>query len=241
MNRLRSTTVSDVMTSPAITVTPTTGFREIVRVLEEHQISAVPVVDIDGQLVGIVSEADLLLKEADWRPDGKLHLLEGRQRRRQRAKALGQAAADLMTSPVVTIEPDGSLAAAARLMHHKRVKRLPVVNADGPLLGIVSRGDILNVYLRGDAEIKREVVEDLMLRTLWMDPRPVEVSVHDGVVTLSGEVDRHSDIPILTRMVAAIEGVVGVKEDLGFRYDDTHAGSFSLCWMRPARDGRRAR
>ncbi len=229
------------MTSPAITVTPTTGFREIVRVLEERRISAVPVVDIAGQLVGIVSEADLLLKEADWRPDGKLHLPEGPQRRQQLAKALGQIAADLMTTPVVTIEPGGSLAAAARLMHHKAVKHLPVVNVDGRLLGIVSRGDILNVYLRPDAGIKREVVEDLILRTLWLDPRPVEVSVRDGVVTLSGKVDRHSDIPILARMVAAIEGVVGVKEDLGFRYDDTHAGSFSLSWMGPARAGRRAR
>ncbi len=173
--------------------------------------------------MGIVSEADLLLKEADPTPQARPHLLESHERRQQRSKALGQSAAGLMTSPMVTIKPDETLAAAARLMHHQRIKRLPVVDAGGRLLGMVSRADILKVYLRADGEIGREVVQDVILRALWMDPRTIEVSVHDGVVTLSGVVDRRSDISILVRMAAGVEGVLGVREDLSFRFDDTHA------------------
>lgn len=237
--------VSDVMTAPVVTVDPGTSFRAIVQALKRHRISAVPVVDTDGRLLGIVSEADLLLKEADPLPK-RTRLLEGRQRRLERAKAAGQSARELMTTPVVTVEPTVTLSEAARIMHEKGVKRLPVIDAQGHLVGMVSRADLLKAFLRPDAEIKREVLDDLITRRLRLAPESVEVTVHDGVVSLSGEIDRRSDILGLDRMVAEVAGVIGVRDDMRFRYDDTNEpippawlGSFSRIELGDILDGYR--
>jgi serine/threonine-protein kinase len=210
------------MTTEVVTVGPDTGFRAIVRTLEQRRISAVPVVEADGRLVGLVSEADLLLKEADPVPI-RTGLLEGRQRRRERAKAAGRTAREVMTSPVVTIDSTSTLSEAARLMHEKRVKRLPVIDPQGHLVGIVSRADLLKAFLRPNSEIKREVVDEIIVKRLRLDPETVEVSVGDGVVRLSGELDRRSDVLLLDRLVAEVAGVIGVEEELRYRYDDRHA------------------
>jgi CBS domain-containing protein len=172
-------------------------------------------------LVGIVSEADLLLKEEfpEGPPEGQL--FEGRRRREARAKAAGATAVELMTSPAITIGPDASVPEAARLLHHHQFKRLPVLDPAGPLLGIVSRADLLKVFLRSDADIATEVRQQVLRRTMWIDPDTIAVGVRDGVVTLAGRLERSSLIPIVVGLVRGLDGVVEVVDRLSFETDDT--------------------
>jgi CBS domain-containing protein len=212
------TTVADVMTRKVRTVSPATRFRELAGILTSLHVSAVPVVDVEGMVVGVVSEADLMLKElVGIRAPAFATVLPDLER----SKAAGEIAADLMTSPAVTIRAGATLTEAAKLMHDRRVKRLPVVDGEGRLVGIVTRGDLLSVFLRADADIRREIIDEVVIRTLWMDPRSFETCVLDGVVTLSGEVDRRSDIDILTGLIRGVDGVIGVKSELDFKYDDS--------------------
>jgi len=213
--------VSDVMTCNPITVCLGTTFVEIVRLLTTHRISAVPVVDGDGRPIGIVSEADLLLKEVNPDPGAGRSRFDRPARRRELAKAAGLVAADLMSSPVHTVPAAAGLGEVARLLHAKRVKRLPVIDDDGFLVGIVSRGDMLTAFLRPDAELVRDVRQEVMVRTLWMDPELVSVTAVNGVVNLKGVVERRSDIPILTRLIHGVDGVVGIRSSLTYRFDDT--------------------
>jgi CBS domain-containing protein len=223
------TKVSSVMTAKTVVAIETTGFKEIAGLLAEHRVSALPVVDEAGRLVGLVSEADLLLKETFPLAD-HWHLLESVRERREHTKAVALFARDLMTSPAVAIGPSALITEAARLMHDKKVKRLPVVDEDGRVIGIVTRGDLLRVFLRPDSEIWEDVVEGLIVRTLWMDPTKIRVHVTNGVVDLSGEVDRKSDILVLSSMIGGLDGVVGVAEKLHYRYDDTRTGSPLVVW-----------
>jgi CBS-domain-containing membrane protein len=218
------------MTARPVVATESTGFKEIAGLLAEYRISALPVVDEAGRLVGVVSEADLLLKETFTSDDGP-HLLDSGRTRRERAKAGALLARDLMTSPAVAISPLAEITEAARLMHDMKVKRLPVVDGDGLVVGIVTRGDLLRVFLRPDTQIREDVVEGLIVRTLWMDPNNIVVQVGNGVVELSGEVDRKSDIRVLCNMIAALDGVVGVAEHLSYRFDDTRANSPLVAWV----------
>ncbi len=212
--------VADVMTRAVVVVNGSASFKDVVRRMHEHRVSALPVVDDDGRLVGIVSEADLILKEDPELEEGG-RLFVGRHRRHEREKAAGLRASELMTAPAITVTPDAGLGEAARLMHRKGIKRVPVVDADGRLQGILSRSDLLKVFLREDAEIEHEVREDVVRRTLWIDPDTVNVSVRDGVVRLEGQLERRSLIPVLERLVAGVEGVVGVEQHLSYQVDDT--------------------
>ncbi len=207
-------TVSDVMTKEVVTVGADTDFKTCVDLLRVHGVSAVPVVDGD-YVLGIVSEFDLLLKEESR--DSVAHLA-----RRQGRQAKARTAAEVMSSPALCVGVGASLAEVARLMHKRAVRRLPVVDAAGRLVGIVSRPDLLKVFLRSDESIRREVVEDLIEKTLWIDHRAVEVEVRAGVVVLTGELETKSLTELVARRVAAVEGVVGVDGRLGFRLDDTH-------------------
>ena len=126
-----------------------------------------------------------------------------------------------MTSPAVTIGPDAGVAEAARLLHRHGIKRLPVVDPAGPLLGIVSRADLLKVFLRADADIAREVRQQVLRRAMWIDPDTVAVEVHDGVVTLAGQLERRSLIPIVVSLVRGLDGVVDVVDRLSFEFDDS--------------------
>jgi CBS domain-containing protein len=222
--------VTSVMTARPVMATESTGFKEIAGLMAEYRISAVPVVDEAGRLVGLVSETDLLLKETFATGDDRRHLLESGRKRRERAKAGALLARDLMSSPAVAIGPSALITEAARLMHDRNVKRLPVVDDDGHLVGIVTRGDLLRVFLRPDSQIREEVVEGLIVKTLWMDPNNLEVQVANGVVDLSGEVDRKSDIRVLCNMIGGLDGVVGVVERLCYRYDDTRANFPFAAW-----------
>ncbi|MFE5481021.1 CBS domain-containing protein [Streptomyces sp. NPDC056527] len=205
-------TVADVMTKKVVAVLPGADFKEIVAAMERWRVTAVPVVEGDGRVVGVVSEADLLLKEEFH--DHRLGLLEQMRRLDATAKAGSRRAQDLMTSPAVTVAPDAPLPRAARLMAAHRVKRLPVVDASGTIQGIVSRADLLKVFLRPDEDLAAEVRHDVV-EHLFPPPHPhVEVRVDAGVVTLSGEVHDSALVPLAARLARAVEGVVDVRWEL---------------------------
>jgi CBS domain-containing protein len=209
------------MTRDVETVTPATSFKDLVATLNERRVGALPVVDADGLPVGVVSEGDLLLKQG--RADEATRL-PGRLRpttRAEASKAGGVIAAQLMSSPPVTISADATLPEAARLMHSRKVKRLLVTDGGGRLTGIVSRADLLSVFVREDEELRREVVEELIEGTLWLEEPRLNVSVREGVVWIRGDVDRRSEAMLLERLAAAVDGVVSVRADIAYRLDDT--------------------
>ena len=208
--------VGDVMTRDVLTISLDAPFKHIEQLMDEHHISALPVVDGEGGVVGVVSEADLLLKtEAGAQEPGRWT----HDSRERRSKSHAQTAAGLMSSPAVTVAPTQPLAAAARLMRKHSVKRLPVVDG-GRLVGIVSRADVLKSYLRSDADIQSDIANRVIRGSMWLDPSSFDISVDDGVVRISGEVDRRSDVEILTTLTFAVEGVIGVEPMLTYRFDD---------------------
>ena len=211
--------VKDLMTTQVVTVGPATPFKEIAARLAEHRVSAVPVVD-DGRVLGVVSEADLLLKEEFTDPDQDIPLFWTKRRRLERDRAAATTARDLMTVAVVSIAPEATVAEAARRMHAAGVKRLPVVGEGGRLVGIVSRGDLLKVFNRTDQAIRREIMDDVIVGEFTMDPNRFFIHVDDGVVVLQGRVERHSLLPYLFRAVHAVEGVVRVENRLAYDLDD---------------------
>src|SRR6516225_1679511 len=165
-------TVRDVMTTRVIWVRKDAPFREMAVALREHRVSAFPVLDEDGKVLGVVSEADLLAKEAlDSEPEGMPGMITGILRRKEQEKARGITAGDLMTSPAVTVAPEDTVEHAARLMHNHKVKRLPVTGPDGHLVGIISRADVLAVFDRSDEEIRKEITADVMRGEFLVDPK----------------------------------------------------------------------
>ena len=217
---MKQWTVQDVMTRDVVTVGTDTPYQEIINVLSKRGISAVPVVDDSRRVLGVVSEADLLCKVEFAGGDAEPRLFEWGTGNTKRAKAHAGTAAELMTEPAVTVQPGSSLTAAAKLLDSEHVKRLPVIDELGRLVGIVARSDLLSVYLRPDHEIREAIVEDMLWHMLRIDPFEVEVDVLDGVVTLTGSVDRKSSAQIAARVVATLPGVVRVVDKLTFRYDD---------------------
>lgn len=203
--------VRDVMSTDVVTVGKTTSYKEVARLMTEHKVNALPVVTQSGHMVGVVSEADVLRKEErrSRRPVPGLSAHAGRER----AKAEARTAAELMTAPVITTHPDASLASAARLMNDHHIRRLPVLDASGALIGIVSRRDLLRVFLRPDAEIRAEIHE-VLTGVLLEDPQSVTVLVRDGVVTLRGSLREPELIPVALRLAADVDGVVSVTGEL---------------------------
>jgi CBS domain-containing protein len=204
--------VSDVMSHTVAAIGRGANFKEIVRMMQEWRVSALPVLEGEGRVVGVVSEADLLPKEEfrDSDPDRYTQL----RRLTDLAKAGAVTAGELMTTPAVTVRPDTTLAQAARTMAHARVKRLPVVDYRGMLEGIVSRADLLKVFLRADEELAEEVRREVV-SYLFPAPLPlIRVSVRDGVVTLTGRIRDTSLVPAAARLIRAVEGVVDVEFEL---------------------------
>lgn len=218
MRRLK---VRDVMTAEVATAREATPFKELVRIMAERRISALPVLDTTDRLVGMVSEADLLPKEEhrDDRP-GRWALLFGADHV-SRAKAAGDNAGQVMTRDLIVTRADATLVEAAKDMERWQVKRLPVVDAAGGLVGVVSRVDLLKVFLRDDGEIRQEVISEVLVRVLWADPEQVDVEVRDGIVTLSGELEQRSQIGVAVRLTRRVEGVIDVVDRLGYTVDDT--------------------
>lgn len=203
--------VSDVMTHTVAAIGPRAPFKEMVRLMRDWKVSALPVIEGEGRVVGVVSEADLLPTE-ELRDDPDVGYLR-RRRPADLAKAEAVTAAELMTSPPVTVRADATLAEAARVMAHARVKRLPVVDDLQLLQGVVSRADLLKVFLREDDDIAEEVRREIV-SYLFPPPSAVRAVVRDGVVTLSGTVRDTSLLPVAARLVRAVEGVVDVEFDL---------------------------
>ncbi|MGW0960924.1 CBS domain-containing protein [Streptomyces gelaticus] len=201
-------TVNDVMTETVVTVTPDTEFKEIADAMERWKVTAVPVVEAEGTVVGVVSEADLLPKEEfhDHQPGMINHM----RRLGDTAKAGSVRAEELMTRPAVTIEPGASLPQAARLMADRRIKRLPVVDADGRLRGIVSRADLLKIFLRPDDDLATEIRREVVDRLFPDSHRDVKVGVTSGMATLTGRVPDVGLIPVAAHLAQSVEGVVGV-------------------------------
>jgi CBS domain-containing protein len=195
-------------------------FKLLVRLIEENRVSAIPIVDQTGVPIGIVSEADLLLKEQRHVLESGHNLVHPRRGRDLRAKAAGNVASELMTSPPITITSGASLTDAARVMQERNVRRLVVVDERGRIAGIVSRSDLLQVFLRTDEELREEIVDKLMPQLLWPVPDGIRVDVRWNVVTLTGEVDRKSDIDVLARLAQGLDGVVDLVNRLTYRWDD---------------------
>ena len=207
-------TVRDVMTTQVVAVRKDASFKEMIARMRAARISAFPVVDQGGKVVGVVSEGDLLNKEADQAASpgtiaGLLHF-------RFHEKAAGVTAGELMTSPAVTIGPDAPVTEAARVMRDRRVKRLPVVNGTGHLIGVISRADVLSVFTRPDTDIRHEVTEEVIRGGSLVRPQGFSVTVDNGVVTLSGRPENDRAGRDLIEAVRHIEGVVTVRDQLSY-------------------------
>ncbi|AJE83636.1 hypothetical protein SLNWT_3260 [Streptomyces albus] len=209
--------VGDLMTRAVVSVRDTTPFKEVVRALADHGVSAVPVTDAHGGLLGVISEADLLTRTARRAEREQRALI----RPEPSAAAEGEAAdddegamlaEDVMTAPAVCAGPDWSVAQAAKLMVQQQVKRLPVVDEADRLIGIVSRSDLLRVFLRPDRALAEEIRRDILERTLHLVPSDVAVEVREGRVTLTGTVPDHRFLTILRRLCASVDGVVAVDD-----------------------------
>ncbi|MEU6378757.1 CBS domain-containing protein [Streptomyces sp. NPDC046909] len=225
---MRQHTVGSVMTTQVVRAAYDTPFKEVARLLGDRRISGLPVVDADGRVVGVVSETDLLVHQAgtpsvhDARKSHRFADLTPRARK-QAAKAEARTAGHLMTGPPVTVHAEDSIVEAARTMDRHHVGRLPVLDADERLVGIVTRRDLLRVFLRSDTEIRAEVIDEVLVRALWLPPLSVDVAVTEGVVTLSGQMERKSETEIAVAMTRRIDGVVAVVDHLTHRLDDPHA------------------
>lgn len=205
-------TVGEVMTRDVVEARRTTPFKEVVRLLDHHRISGLPVIDDDDKVLGVVSGTDLVRAQAGRSGHGRVGAV---------------TAADLMSSPAITVHPEQSVPDAARLMERRGVERLPVVDEEDRLIGIATRRDLLRVFLRTDDDLSRQVGEEVVGRTLGLPPDAVRVSVRDGVVTLDGRVEARSQVPEAVRAAWRLEGVVGVVNALTFRVDDCAAPASS--------------
>jgi len=209
-------TVKDVMTTEVVAVRSDTGFKEMAAVLRRYRVSALPVVDDAGRVIGVVSEADLLAKEALADPGVMAEMLHHEDVR----KAEGLTAGELMTHPAVTASPEDPVEQAARMMHFMRVKRLPVVNSGDQLVGIVSRSDVLSVFDRPDEDIRKEIVDTMLLHEFLIDSRTFRVTVESGVVTMEGSPETAALGHALVRKARHVPGVVAVRDRL--TYPDTY-------------------
>lgn len=201
--------VRDIMTTDAVWVDKRTTGTAIARLMSEHRINAVPVLTGGHRVAGVVSEADLLRTQHD-----RASRFRGWWLGHAGSKRAGrQTAGQLMTSPPITIHPDSPLAGAARRMTEHNLTMLPVVDAQGELIGVVSRRDLLRVFLRPDSDVAaevRQVLEDVLL----IDPESVTVAAHDGLVTLGGQVERPDLVSTAGRLAGEVDGVLAVVDNL---------------------------
>ena len=212
--------VIDLMTSEVVAVRPETPLKEAARLMVASRVSGLPVTDQQGVLVGIITEGDFLHREVERerpRRHGLLDALLGGAHSLAEAELVEEA----MSTGVVTIPPDATLADAARVMAAREVKRLPVVGEDGRVLGVISRADIVAAFTRPDEVIEDEIREDVIRRILFVDPESVDVVVEDGMVELKGELPTRTEVRLLEELSRRLDGVVAVSNDLTWRLDDT--------------------
>lgn len=206
--------IRDLMTTVVVTVSERTPLKEAAEMMSERGISGLPVLR-DGKVVGVVSEADFVARATGGR--SLVDLLFPRQKLDRHADTVGE----IMATDVVSIGPDASHVDAARLMERNRVKRLPVVDADGRLLGVVSRADILTVFTRSDTEIQGEICNHILAQVLAIDPKSVEVEVDNGHVALAGTVEAKTEAAMLEELASRVDGVIAVDSNVQYRVDDT--------------------
>ncbi|MFD4605936.1 CBS domain-containing protein [Streptomyces sp. NPDC058464] len=222
---MRHDKVGSVMTTDVVHAAYSTPFKEVARLLADHRISGLPVIDDDDKVIGVVSETDLMVRQAAAPgPHGEKYRAPlgqlTRGARKQAAKARARTAGELMSDPPVTVHAEDTIVEAARTMAGRHVERLPVLDEEDRLVGIVTRRDLLQVFLRPDDEIRDEVIEEVLVRALWMPPRSIEVAVAEGVVTLTGHMERRTETEIAVSMTRQTDGVVDVVDKLTYRQDD---------------------
>ena len=217
--------VRDIMTTDPISVQPDTLLKEAARLMVGHKISGLPVVDSEGKIVGIVTEGDFLRQEANRERPYRMSLLDALFGEGEPERPAAENVGEVMTGKVTTITPEATLGEAARIMANRGVKRLPVVNADGTLEGIISRADVVNAFTKPDDVIEDEIREDVIRRLLFLDPDTVEVTVADGVVHLGGELENRTEVHLLEELTRRIVGVVRVDSDMTYQVDDRKLAS----------------
>lgn len=223
---MKHTEVGSVMTSEVVSVRPSVPFKETARLLAAHHISGLPVVDDGEKVVGVLSETDLMARQAEaedpYEPPRRFRPVAfTRGARARRRKARARTAGELMSRPAITVRAADSIAVAARTMAEHHVERLPVLDAEDRLVGIVTRRDLLQVFLRPDDEIRAEIIRDVLVGTLWLSHGTIDITVREGVVTLSGQLERRSEVPLAVRMTRMVDGVVAVVDQLRYRLDDS--------------------
>jgi CBS domain-containing protein len=212
--------VRDIMTTDPVRVTGDTRLKEAARLMVRHRVSGLPVVDEEGKLIGIVSEGDFIRQEASRdRPHG-VSLLDALFGEGELEPVLAETVSEVMTRSVVTITPEATVGEAARVMGRRNVKRLPVVDLEGELVGIISRADVVGAFTKPDDVIEDEVREDIIRRLLFLDPETVTITVSDGMVTLEGELENRTEAHLLEELTRRIAGVVKVESRLGYKVDD---------------------
>lgn len=214
---MKKTTVADVMTRTVISAGEDTPFKEIARLMAENGVRGIPVLGEGDQVVGVVSEEDLLRaldgghSHLEWLIDGRRGDLSGDVNAR-----------DLMSTEVVSIGPDQAVDEAARVMLRNGITRLPVLDEANHMVGIVTRADLLRRYLRNDEAIRQEIEENVILETMWIDPSTIQVTVEEGVATLEGQVETKSIKELLVELVRRVDGVIGLEDRLSFAANDRH-------------------
>jgi CBS domain-containing protein len=217
--------VEDVMTKEVLTVRAETSLKEAAGLLAQRQISGLPVVDAENHVVGVVSEGDILFKERDAERKNRFERWFTLPLPEIMSKLEARTAGEAMSAPAITIEAKRPLAAAATTMIDEGVKRLPVVDQDGKLIGIISRADLVRAFVRSDAEIAKEIREDVIFRMLWMAPESIEIIVKNGEVRLTGEVETKTDAELLPEFVQRVPGVVSVLSKVRWAYENEDRSS----------------
>ena len=211
--------VKEVMATEVVTVGPQAGIKEAARLMVDSGVSGLPVVD-EGRLVGIITESDFLEQEAD-KSEHRYHRLLDALIGERRHRSLGDTVADAMTPHPITISGDARLSEAAHVMKHRGIKRIPVVDEEGRIKGIVSRADVLHAFIRSDDVIEEQIRDDVARRILLLDGEGLGVSVSDGIVTLSGQVPTRTEARLLEELSRRVDGVIRVKTELHYDVDDS--------------------
>ncbi len=223
--------VQDVMTTSVLTVRSNTPLKDAARLLAEHRISGIPVVDAENHVVGVLSEGDILYKESgDAEKPSLFDRLLTAPSTGLDLKLAAKSAGESMSAPALTIGPRRPVTEAAKLMIEEGVNRLPVVDEEGKLIGIVTRADLVRAFVRSDEEIAAEIREDVIRRTLWIEPDVIEVEVVRGEVRLSGQVETKGDAELIPSFVQRVPGVVSVLSKLRWRETNGARDGRLLVW-----------
>jgi CBS domain-containing protein len=209
--------IKEIMTTDVHTVRSATSLKDAAAVLAEHRISGLPVVDAQGYVAGVLSEGDILFKQSGKREKRSLfERLISAPVVDIDAKLAATTVGEAMSAPALTIGPRRSVSEAATLMIDEGVNRLPVVDEEGKLIGIVTRADLVRAFVRSDEDVAREIREEVIWRTLWIEPGTINVTVEDGEVRLSGEVETKGDAELIPTFVQRVPGVVSVLSKLSW-------------------------